>query len=305
MKNSTDLYLFVGYLGTGKTTTLVHVLSSQADLTGTLAIVNEVGRLGLDGQIVEKTGVEVKQLNNGCICCSLKVELVDLLRKLLADNKPERILIEASGLADPGAVINTIRRFVSELGFIKTTVVIEPEIWEIREVLGDAFQASIKMADLLVINKTEELCESEMEMMRYEIKKLRSDLEMVFTTYGQVDVEQFFKAPSLPNQTESEGELTNKRPEALAGYSTVCFDRFEAIDKLSWEIFLAQWGSKLERIKGQILLDDQLYYFDWVRGKGDYNAPQPDLKSTQLVLIGKGFDEAKLKGDLNQLGVYR
>jgi G3E family GTPase len=295
----TDLFILTGFLGVGKTTALGHIIKSSADLTGTLVIVNEAGRLGLDGKIIEKSGIPVWELNNGCICCTLQVELVELLRKLLADNPPRRILMEASGLANPQALIDNVRRLVDCFRYIKTIFIIEPQIWEIRSVFGEAFHNGLSAADLIVVNKAEELDQPQLETILGEIRTDQPLAEVLATSFGQVPLEVFFRPPGgLKNTIESQGMPVQ---EALAGYVSLSFQCSEVFAQEKWDMFLAGWADRLERIKGQLLLERGLFYFDWVRGRADYRTALPEPVLTSLVLIGKGFEESELEEALKKL----
>ncbi|MDR1658339.1 MAG: GTP-binding protein [Deltaproteobacteria bacterium] len=298
---STDLFLLAGFLGAGKTTTLSHILSVCSDLSGTVVIVNEAGKLGLDGQWVERNGVAVQQLNNGCVCCTLKTELVELLRNLLSENRPQRILMEASGLANPLAVVETVRRFVDQLGFVKTILIIEAEVWEIRSVLGDAFQQGLRVADLIIINKTEDLEPKTLDGIVAGISSsLVPTTEIFPTSFGRVPPDLFFKPPSSRSlqPQDAAGEMVEA---AMAGFITVNHVSSKSIDRKYWEAFLGKWGRRLERIKGQLSLEGQWFYFDSVRGVYSYRPGLPDLKQTTLVLIGREFDESELKASLMEL----
>jgi G3E family GTPase len=103
--------LLVGFLGSGKTTLVNRILSQQHDQR-IAVIVNEFGDVGIDGQLIMSVEDNVVELSNGCLCCTVQGDLADTLRQLLArrrqtvDAKPfERIVIEASGLASPGPVL--------------------------------------------------------------------------------------------------------------------------------------------------------------------------------------------------------
>jgi G3E family GTPase len=302
---ATDLFILAGFLGAGKTTTLGHVLSTSTDLAGTMVIVNEAGRLGLDGRIVEKSGVPVRELNNGCVCCTLKTELVDLLRRLLSENVPRRILIEASGLANPLAVVETVRRFVDDLGLIKTVLILDAEIWEIRSVLGEAFQQGLGAADLLLLNKTEILDQSELEALTDSVRTEVPGPELFCTSFGRIPPDLFFQPPPQRPAEACGGqdEIWAGRPvpQALDGFITVNHHCVEPVAPERWANFLFKWAGCLHRIKGQLVLSDGPVYFDSVRGANTYRPALSGVEGTSLVLIGRDFDEAELQADLGKL----
>ena len=95
------LLLLTGFLGSGKTTLLKKILSWEADLSGTVVLVNEFGKVGIDGAILKRAGSDVIELTSGCVCCTLKTELAQTLRDVIDRFNPKRILLEATGRAAP------------------------------------------------------------------------------------------------------------------------------------------------------------------------------------------------------------
>ena len=99
--------ILTGFLGAGKTTLLNHLLS-QSDAERVAVIVNEYGEVGIDGKLVLETNDEIVELNNGCVCCTVRSDLITAIHRLLNSTRQiDRILVETSGLADPAPVIQS------------------------------------------------------------------------------------------------------------------------------------------------------------------------------------------------------
>src|SRR5207248_8013663 len=105
--------LLTGFLGSGKTTVLNHVLK-QPEMAATAVIVNEFGEIGLDHLLVERSSEDVVLLNSGCLCCTVRGDIVDTLTNLFVDRVKgkvpffTRVAIETTGLADPGPILHTL-----------------------------------------------------------------------------------------------------------------------------------------------------------------------------------------------------
>src|ERR1700750_2482963 len=105
--------LLTGFLGSGKTTVLNHVLK-QPGMAGTAVIINEVGEIGLDHLLVERSSEDVVLLNSGCLCCTVRNDIVDTLTSLFVDRAKgkvpwfTRVVIETTGLADPAPILHTL-----------------------------------------------------------------------------------------------------------------------------------------------------------------------------------------------------
>jgi len=98
--------VLTGFLGAGKTTLLNYILKEQTDYRFGV-IINEIGEVGIDGKLVETQTEDVVELSNGCICCTVRKDLVKGVQKLLKKDQLDYILIETTGVADPGPVAQT------------------------------------------------------------------------------------------------------------------------------------------------------------------------------------------------------
>src|SRR6202011_3200023 len=98
--------VLTGFLGAGKTTLLNHILREQSQYKFGV-LINEVGEIGIDGQLVETQNEDVVEMSNGCICCTVRKDLVKGIQKLLKKEDLDYILIETTGVADPGPIAQT------------------------------------------------------------------------------------------------------------------------------------------------------------------------------------------------------
>ncbi len=151
----TKVVVRVGFLGAGKTTLLRHLVMSEEDMTGTVVIVNEFGEVGFDGSLIKRLDSDVIELVSGCVCCTLMVDLTVTLQRILDDLKPRRILIEASGLADPKGIVKIldgdgIRERVS---LHRMITILDARCWEIRDNFGHLFFDQMESAGYLLLNK--------------------------------------------------------------------------------------------------------------------------------------------------------
>ncbi|RAP27251.1 hypothetical protein C2W64_01083 [Brevibacillus laterosporus] len=106
---STDVYILTGYLGSGKTTLLQQLLAYLRDQSSNVVVMmNEMGEEDVDGEQLEGFGFPVKKMLNGCICCSIRGELTDNLKEIMQNIKPEHLIIETTGVADPIEVVDAM-----------------------------------------------------------------------------------------------------------------------------------------------------------------------------------------------------
>ena len=199
-----------GYLGAGKTTLLNHVLSNQEGYK-VAVIVNDIGEVNIDASLIAKGGtVEMDDslvpLSNGCICCSLKTDLLEQVLNLIESAKFDYILIEASGICEPLPIAQTLclgdesLPKICRLDGIVTVVDAQRMVDEftggqklVDEDLEDEDIASlviqqIEFCTTLVLNKVEGLTEDQLGLLRSVIRKLQPEANIIETNYGKVDV---------------------------------------------------------------------------------------------------------------------
>ncbi|MDR9469248.1 GTP-binding protein [Marinospirillum sp.] len=157
--SKTPVHLITGFLGVGKTTAINHLLAHKPEGERWALVVNEFGQIGVDGSLLE-TGddIRVKEIPGGCICCALGLTLSVTLVNLLQKYKPDRLLIEPTGLGHPAGIIDVLtgEQFAEFVELHPLITLVDPRQLEDPRVLAnDTFQDQISLADVLVFNKTD------------------------------------------------------------------------------------------------------------------------------------------------------
>ena len=161
------LLLFAGFLGSGKTTLILALARRPAPLgLRVCVVVNEVGEVGIDGEVLRMGGLEVKELTAGCICCQIGPDLVRTLRELEERFRPDLVIVEASGVATPAGVLETLQRYpVETVTGVQTITVVDPTRFEaLHEVLTPLIESQIVSADVIVVSKADEAGAAEMQL---------------------------------------------------------------------------------------------------------------------------------------------
>jgi len=216
--------LLTGYLGSGKTTLVNHVLNNQKGYK-VAVIVNDIGEVNIDASLIQKGGVvnqtddSLVPLQNGCICCTLKVDLMKQIAELAKTGKFDYILIEASGICEPIPIAQTITAISSEassyglpeicrLDNIVSVVdslrlatefgcgeYLEKEVDE--EDIENLIIQQIEFCNLIVLNKVDEVKPEELAVIKSIIKKLQPKAEIIETNYGKVDISKILDTKSF------------------------------------------------------------------------------------------------------------
>ena len=151
------LIVLAGFLGSGKTTLLLEIARDLVAGGSTVAVIeNEIGEIGIDGDYIAEQGLEVRELFGGCICCTLAVGVVDALATLARDRNPDYVLLEPSGIAQPGDLSETVRRYASAVDGVVTVTLIDAERYEVlTEVVGPMLEGQMAQADVIAVTKSD------------------------------------------------------------------------------------------------------------------------------------------------------
>ena len=214
----TPVLLLTGYLGSGKTTLVNHILSNERGIKFAV-IVNDIGEVNIDADLIQKGGIVGKKddslvaLQNGCICCTLKMDLVEQLNDILKMNRFDYIVIEASGICEPEPIAQTIcsipsmgeaytRYGTAKLDCIVTVVdalrlqsefacgddLTRQDIGE--EDIENLIIQQIEFCNLVLLNKASEVEPAERERIRHIIHTLQPGAEIIECDYGNVELDK-------------------------------------------------------------------------------------------------------------------
>ena len=220
MKPETPVLLLTGYLGSGKTTLLNHILTNRKGIRFAV-IVNDIGEVNIDASLIQKGGIvgqsdgadDLVALQNGCICCTLKMDLIEQLRDLIATRAFDYIVIEASGICEPAPIaqtINSMRRMdeeytaagVPRLDCIVTVVdalrmrdefgcgesLERPGIDE--EDIENLIIEQIEFCNIILLNKISEISAEEADRVRRVIRAIQPRAEIIECDYADVALER-------------------------------------------------------------------------------------------------------------------
>jgi G3E family GTPase len=189
----TPITILTGFLGAGKTTLLNRILKENHGKR--IAVIeNEFGEVGVDNELVIGAEEEIFEMNNGCICCTVRGDLIRILGNLMKRrDKFDYILVETTGMADPGPVAQTF--FVDDEMKAKVrldaivTVVDAKHIWRHIDESKEA-QEQIAFADVILLNKIDLVASSELEGLRTKIRNMNAAAKVFETRQAQVDMER-------------------------------------------------------------------------------------------------------------------
>jgi G3E family GTPase len=302
--------VITGYLGSGKTTLLNRILTYEHDRK-VAVLVNEFGELGIDSQLVINADEEILEMNNGCICCTVRGDLIRIVSNLLEKReKFDRLVIETTGLADPAPVIQSF--FVDEVMHAKTeldavvTVVDAKHIWEHWD--SSEAQEQIAFADAILLNKMDLVLPEETDALEKRIRASNAIAKIYRTQNCEVAIESILgvKAFDLKNALSIDPEfLSEDAHEHDDTVSSISIAELGSVngDKLSiWLNQLVQaQGQNIFRMKGILNVDDEdrRFVLQGVHMLLDGRPGKPwkpsETRKNEMVFIGRNLPEAALK----------
>jgi len=309
--NKIKATILTGFLGAGKTTLLNRLLSETRG-ERIAVIVNEYGEVGIDGQLVIETQDDVIELNNGCICCTVRSDLISAIGGLLASGRTfDRLIIETSGLADPAPVIQS---FVlddilsASLQLDALVTVVDVRHLE-RQLEHDEAREQIAFADVLLVNKIDLEDDAKVRHVEAEVPRLNPLAVLHRTHNGAIAREAVLDvgAFDLKNLLRLDPALLDDHThDHKADIGCVAIRVPGAVDPTAFDRWLARLlqaqGVDLLRMKG--ILDfagePRRYVFHGVHMTLEGRPGRPwgagETRINQMVFIGRNLDAAALRG---------
>jgi G3E family GTPase len=304
--------VLTGYLGAGKTTLLNRILTYEHGKK-VAVIVNEFGEVGIDNQLVINADEEIFEMNNGCICCTVRGDLIRIIGNLMKRrDKFDHLVIETTGLADPAPVIQTF--FVDEdmqgqLNLDAVVTVVDAkhihDHWE-----ADEAQEQIAFADVILLNKTDLVSEADLEALEARIHTMNAMAKVYRTRDAAVEmdtilgVNAFDLNRALEVDPDFLGEDAHEHDDTVGSIALVEAGELDGEKLNAWLSKLLQTrGPDIFRTKGilNIAGEDQRFVFQGVHMLFDGRADRPwkptETRKNELVFIGRNLNEAQLRED--------
>jgi G3E family GTPase len=304
--------LLFGFLGSGKTTLAKHLLAERARDVKTAVIVNEFGEVGIDGEILRGDNVDVVELNSGCLCCTLRGSLMLAVQELGEKANVERVIVEATGVAQPSELLETLadstRESRLDIGPL-VTVVDAFKFPKLATMLGDFYIDQIEHADVLIVNKIDLVTPAQLEDVARALREINPEAELIFTEQGNVQPEALF-------EPRSGGLLAGLAPQDGAPHAHEGHDHdhhhapaqsFVArspahATRAGVERFFGELPDSVWRAKGFVRIDGKAALVQYSAGQLEITPAAAPPREEAMVFIGRDLDRPALEAGYALVG---
>ena len=307
--------LLFGFLGSGKTTLVKRLLAERGRDVKTAVIVNEFGEVGVDGDILRGNNVDMVELNSGCLCCTLRGSLMLAVEELRSKENVERIIVEATGIAQPGELTETLRdssiKLHIDIGPL-VTVVDAAKFPKLVAMLGEFYVAQIENADIVIVNKSDLVSSDNLESVGQQVRAINSRADIVFaeqcdvdTNYlldgypgALLDIDQFPTAGSMHQPVEdADGHSGHDHESNHTPHSSV--ESFVLVaggnpDRSGVERFFQQLPDTVWRAKGFMKILGRPCLVQYTMGQLQIT-PATSPPNELVVFIGRNMNRSEIE----------
>jgi G3E family GTPase len=297
--------VLTGFLGAGKTTLLNRILTAEHGRR-VAVIVNEFGEVGIDHHLLISSEQEIVEMSNGCICCTVRGDLLRSLFQLLDHrSKFDTLMIETTGLADPAPVVQTFfidERIRSEFQLNGVVTVVDSKhIWQQIDHSIEA-REQIAFADLVLLNKLDLINPEDLQELEYKIRNLNGAARIYQTRNSEVEIDKVLDLRSVAVEVKAQNHDQNhSHTEDISTVSIVTPGDLDGLKVSQWfRVLLTASGPNIMRMKGILNLrnDPDQFVFQGVHllfeGRPGRQWAADEERLNRLVFIGRDLNAEKI-----------
>lgn len=328
----TSINIISGFLGAGKTTLIKKLLAEELKSEKVAIIENEFGEVGIDGNILKETGAEVREINSGCICCTLVGDFSKAIKDIIESYHPDRIIIEPSGVGKLSDVVKACEaKEISHLVEVKIKLaVVDASKYQIYiRNFNEFYENHIKNAKTITLSRTDAIDATKLQKVVKEIREINPKAEIVTTPWTELSARKLLELSEFGDEeirkvmvsiSKCCGKHQNNHDHSNCGcksheshHNHNADDVFQVWGEETAEIFsfaklkncVNQLGNeekygKVLRGKGLIKTDSGWKKFDYVPEEQTFLDIEPEFTG-RLCIIGAGLNKEAI-GNLFQEG---
>ena len=295
-----EVFIVSGFLGAGKTTLIQHLLASDIQGLGKVAlIVNEVGSIGIDGTLLSGQNVDMIEITSGCICCTLKTDFSRAIQEIHDRVSPDFLVVEATGVAQPGDILDTLYEPpANEYSRIRHLVtVVDADFFKAKDMFGPFYDNQIRCADTILLNKIDLIPSESVSDVQASLQEMNPRATIFATQHCSVDPQQLLTVD--PGHMEGADHVyhgnahhDHDHPDE-GGFQAFSFEEKRPFDREKLEAFLQSVPPNLFRLKGWARFPDLYAVINFTAGRYSI-APWEEPKKTALAMVGYNCNETEI-----------
>jgi len=194
-----------GFLGAGKTTLIKKLVADAFQGEKLVIIENEFGEIGIDGGFLKESGIQITEMNSGCICCSLVGDFGNALKDVLEKYSPDRVIIEPSGVGKLSDVIKAVKNIGDDVKINSTATVVDASKCKMyMKNYGEFYNNQIESAGTIILSRTQNVSEEKLAKVLIMIKEKNDEASVITTPWDQIDGKKILDAMEKVNTLEKE-----------------------------------------------------------------------------------------------------
>ncbi|KON08383.1 GTP-binding protein [Clostridium botulinum] len=292
--------LISGFLGAGKTTLIKKVLENVKE-EKIVIIENEFGEVAIDGDLIKKEGFDVFELRSGCICCMMKQDFEDSLQKVIEEYKPDRIIIEPTGISSLSQLLDILEKdnLKDKININRVITVVDSTSYlEEKDAFGEFYMDQVENAEILIVSKTQMVDKSTLKKVKESLRecnKKASIKTLAFEEFNKEYILNFLDEDSSRDIKRDSVEVmisTEDGFESLGVKTNKIFEIRE-INEIVSKLFTGKYGDVI-RIKGFLKGEKEIIQINCTKKVHNIETVE-DSKEIKICIIGQDLRKRKIQ----------
>ncbi|NFN56120.1 GTP-binding protein [Clostridium botulinum] len=292
--------LISGFLGAGKTTLIKKVLENVKE-EKIVIIENEFGEVAIDGDLIKKEGFDVFELRSGCICCMMKQDFEDSLQKVIEEYKPDRIIIEPTGISSLSQLLDILEKdnFKDKININRVITVVDSTSYlEEKDAFGEFYMDQVENAEILIVSKTQMVDKSTLKKVKESLRECNKKANiktLAFEEFNKEYILNFLDEDSSRDIKRDSVEVmisTEDGFESLGVKTNKIFEIRE-INEIVSKLFTGKYGDVI-RIKGFLKGEKEIIQINCTKKVHNIETVE-DSKEIKICIIGQGLRKKKIQ----------
>lgn len=292
--------LISGFLGAGKTTLIKKVLENVKE-EKIVIIENEFGEVAIDGDLIKKEGFDVFELRSGCICCMMKQDFEDSLQKVIEEYKPDRIIIEPTGISSLSQLLDILEKdnFKDKININRVITVVDSTSYlEEKDAFGEFYMDQVENAEILIVSKTQIVDKSTLKEVKESLREFNKKAHIItlpFEEFNKEYILNFLDEDSSRDIKRDSVEVmisTEDGFESLGVKTNKIFEIRE-INEIVSKLFTGKYGDVI-RIKGFLKGEKEIIQINCTKKVHNIETVE-DSKEIKICIIGQDLRKRKIQ----------